>query len=134
MAKINIDMLANEILKDLDIFQKATIEIVKNAVDRSAQMTVQDLKDTSPRRKTKGGKYAESWATKRDRNLNGRLKYSRVVYSQAPEYRLTHLLEKGHASRNGGRVGAKTHIEPAEQTAIKNLLLYIEEGIKNAGR
>ena len=127
MAKINIDQLANEILKDLEMFQNATIEVVKDAIDRSAKMTVQDLNETSPKRT---GTYAKSWDTKRDSKLTGKYRYSRVVYSKVPEYRLTHLLEFGHAKKNGGRTKAQEHISPAEETAAKNLLLYIEEGIK----
>ena len=53
----------------------------------------------------------QSWSYKRDENLSGRHRYDMVVYSQKPEYRLTHLLEKGHAKRNGGRVDGIPHIK-----------------------
>ena len=127
MPTINIDQLSNEVLKDIKLFEQATVAIVQDAVDRSAKMTVAELNTTSPKRT---GAYAKSWASKKDNKLTGIYKGSRVVYARAPEYRLTHLLEFGHASKNGGRVRGKEHLAPAQETAIKNLKLYIEEGIK----
>lgn len=133
MANINVDNLANEILKDLELFQNATEEVVKDAVERAAKMTVSELKTTSPVRKG-GGDYSKSWSVKKDKDFHGRFnKYATVVYSKKPNYRLTHLLEFGHAGRNGGRVKAQVHISPAEESAAKNLRLYIEEGIKSIG-
>ena len=51
---------------------------------------------------------------------------SYVVYARAPHYRLTHLLEKGHAKRGGGRARAYPHIGPAEQNMIKRYTKGIE--------
>ena len=48
-----------------------------------------------------------------------------VIYAQAPHYRLTHLLEKGHALRNGDRSRAFPHWKPAEEAAIE----YFEENV-----
>ena len=51
-----------------------------------------------------------------------------VVHSRN-RYQLTHLLEKGHAERGGGRVKAMPHIGPAEEKGIRMLEDSIRKGL-----
>lgn len=57
-------------------------------------------------------------------------KATSVVYAEAPQYRLTHLLEFGHAKVNGGRTTAYPHWEPAEQQAIRDYERKLREAIE----
>mgnify|MGYP007105691987 FL=1 len=52
-----------------------------------------------------------------------------VVHSKN-RYQLVHLLEYGHAKRNGGRVEGKSHIAPAEQQGIRQLQEEIERALR----
>ena len=54
-----------------------------------------------------------------------------IIIHNRTDYQLTHLLEKGHILKRGGRtlgrVPAKVHIAPVEERAIKNLEEAIEK-------
>ena len=73
------------------------------------------------------GKYAKSWTTKKVRETSQTL--TMVVHSKN-RYQLAHLLEYGHAKRNGGRVEGKAHIAPAEQQGIRQLQEDIERALR----
>ena len=117
---------AGTIINMLQEYRDVTEEKLQSVVDEISKETKQQLIATSP--KHKGGyagkripgTYAKSWtySTKKVGKT-----YKRVVYAKSPEYRLTHLLEYGHASVRGGRVvgrvQAQPHIGKAEQKAIE---------------
>jgi hypothetical protein len=106
---------------------------IKDESDKLAKKLAQKasatLKSTSPRstmRASWGKKhYADQWSVKQE---IGRLISETKVYNKAPTYRLTHLLEYGHAKKSGGRVPGKPHIKPVEETIIRDF----EAGVKKA--
>ena len=122
MTKITIDNLATTIIKGLEDYKKLATNELKTAVKESANLVKDEIKLNAPKDK---GKYQKSWSVKKDRETSNSLKL--VVHSKN-RYQLAHLLERGHAKRNGGRVSGKVHIEPAEQKGIKEF----EQKIKKA--
>lgn len=132
-ANIKIDDLEREILRQLEVFQGATDEIVEEAVKNVAARTVQKLKATSPKRT---GAYARSW--KQENVKAGRHQFIRVVHAGNGEYRLTHLLEKPHriANKYGtyGTTSGEPHIEPAEEEAIREFEAEIRRGVEAISR
>lgn len=133
-GSINIDQLADEVVKALEDFRDITVDVMKDAVDRTAKETVEDIRGNIESSGIKGGgKYRKSWAAKKDAGARGRYAYAKVVYARAPHYRLTHLLEHGHAKISGGRVPAYPHVKTAEESAQERLAQYIKDGIEGGG-
>ncbi len=111
--------IASEITKALTEYTsevEAKMDIIKSDV---ADETVNMLKANSPTGRR--GQYAKGWRKKKDGT-------SYVVHN-ATNAGLTHLTERGHAKRNGGRTQAQPHISIAEQEAIKKFENKVERAI-----
>lgn len=111
--------LAKEIAKVLQEYTNEVTEGLEKAKEEVAKEAVKELKKTSPKLT---GDYAKGWRTKR-------IGTAQVVHN-ATNYQLTHLLEHGHAKREGGRVAGIPHIEPAEQRAIDEYTKQVEKVIR----
>lgn len=57
-----------------------------------------------------------------------------VWYVKAPDYRLTHLLVHGHATRNGGRTRGNPFLSNALGQVLPEYEKNIKEAISRAGR
>ena len=129
MANINIDQLAAEIAKELSKYSQEVVEKVNISSEKVGKAAVKQLKRTSPRRPPPiGGKYAKSWTMSTEKEIGQ--PHKRIIHAKAPHYRLTHLLEHGHAKVGGGRVEGKPHIRPAEEMVIEEFVKEVEEAIK----
>ncbi len=85
---------------------------VEQAQTETVKEAVQNLRTTSPKGHGKtAGKYAKGWASKKQGKVD-------VVYNRT-DYQLTHLLEDGHANRDGSRTAARPHIKQVEEQAIE---------------
>lgn len=125
MANVSVDQLAAEIARGLAEYSQDVVEKVNLSSERVGKEAVKRLKQTSPKRY---GKYAKSWTMKTEPGVGQ--PHKRIVHVKAPHYRLTHLLEHGHAKRGGGRVEGKPHIRPAEEMVIQEFVAEVEEAIK----
>lgn len=126
MSNISIDQLANEITEALSTYSQDIVDQVDISSKRVGKEAVKRLKQTSPK---DSGDYAKAW-TMTTFEYYGQPD-RRVIHVKAPHYRLTHLLEHGHAKANGGRVEGKPHIGPAEQQVIEQFTQEVEEAIRN---
>ena len=130
MKKIAVDQLANEISKTLKDFEGATDEAVERGVLDTAEEAVKELRVADPPGSGQYGswkKYNSGWGIKASK----RGKKTDAIVHNKTKYRLTHLLEKGHAKVNGGRTRAFPHIAPVADKSEKWLVDNIRKRVEN---
>ena len=108
----SVEQQMEEILRE---YGEKTERAVDAAAKRAAQRTAATLRATSPKEPS-GGEYARGWGYKSEKGFGGSV--ATVVHNKTKPG-LTHLLEKGHVTKNQygtyRRTPAHKHIEPAEQ-------------------
>ena len=122
--KIPIDRLSAEINKILTEYGEQVQQDVDEAAQRVTRAGVKAVKGNSKSSFGGTGKYAAGWTSKFEK---GRLSSQGTIYNGTVPG-LPHLLEHGHANRNGGRTPGRPHIAPVEQQIIKDF----EEAVKKA--
>ena len=123
--KLDFSAEVKEILED---YTDEVIEVTNKAINKVAYSSVKKLKvagDFKDRREAKG--YRATWSQKQGKGFLGIT--PRTVYN-SKNYRLTHLLEYGHVTRNGRRAKAYPHIEPVEQEGVKELEQEIRKKLR----
>ena len=121
---ISIDEMAAAINEGLEEYANLSAEGVKSAVKKTSKAVKDQINGSAP---VRTGRYAKSWKVKTTAESSQSLE--QTVYSPN-RYMLSHLLEKGHAKRGGGRVRAIPHIAPAEEMGIEMLEGLIEKALK----
>lgn len=125
--------LSAQINQIMSMYSKEITDGIKENAEAMAEKTVQELKNTSPKRKRKGGgRYARRWASKKAFESASDIRYT--VYNKSPTYRLTHLLENGHRKKGGGKVAAKVHIKPVEEWMKKEFEKMARRTVDNAAK
>lgn len=119
----SINDMADVIMKGLAEYADLADTEMKKAVKKTAANVKKKISANAPKR---SGEYGKSWTVKKTRENSHTLEMT--VHSRN-RYQLAHLLEKGHAKHNGGRVSGKPHIAPAEAQGEKLLTRMIEEAL-----
>lgn len=122
--KIPIDRLTAEINKILTEYGDQVQQNVDEAAKKVTKAGVKAVKGNASSTFGGSGKYASGWTSKFEK---GRLSSQGIIYNGTVPG-LPHLLEHGHANRNGGRTPGRPHIAPVEQQIIKDF----EEAVKKA--
>ena len=102
----NVNDMADAIMKGLMEYADVSTETVKNAVKKAGNTVKKEVSANAPK---KSGKYKKSFTVTKQKETAESLT---VVIHSKNRYQLTHLLEKGHAKRGGGRVEGIPHIPP----------------------
>ena len=118
--RVTLNNLGDAIADVLEEFEDGTIRGLHQVVKKVAADGARAI-NSSAAGAVGGSKYKSSWTSKTD---NSRLGASAVIYSKLPG--LPHLLEHGHATRNGGRTAARVHIAPVVEKINQSLIKDIE--------
>lgn len=117
----SIDDLASEVMKGLEEYAELADAGMKRAVRKTATAVKNEISANAP---VKSGRYKRSWTTKKTKENSHTLEMT--VHSK-DRYQIAHLLEHGHAKRDGGRVAAIPHIAPAEANGADMLEALIKK-------
>lgn len=120
----SIDDLTDLVMDGLREYSELADTAMKKAIRKTATSVKKEISENAPKRT---GRYAKSWMAKETKENSHSLEMT--VHSK-DRYQIAHLLEKGHAKRNGGRVAAIPHIAPAEENGADLLESLIRKELK----
>jgi hypothetical protein len=118
--KVSIDEFPKAVMAHLEEYVSMASDEVKDAVRTVSEDVKAEIQKNAP---VRTGAYKKSWTVSKVSETAQSL--TNTVHN-AQHYRLTHLLENGHAKRGGGRTRAFPHIAPGEALAEKELVEIAE--------
>lgn len=122
--RVDVSGLRGAIDKLLKEYGDECADVLREVAPQCAKDAVKELKGTSPVGRT--GRYARGWEVDTQKT---RLGVECTVHN-ATDYQLTHLLEKGHVTRRGGRTKALTHIAPVNDTIQEKFINEVEKRLR----
>lgn len=123
--KTSIDKLSAAIH---DILAEYGDDVQENLSDAVKQVTKKGARAVKAAAKTTfggTGEYAAGWTSRAE---TGRFSAQGYIYNKDVPG-LPHLLENGHANRNGGRTPGREHIKPVEQKIVKEFEAEVKKGL-----
>ena len=120
--------LSKAVAAVLSEYEESVTETVQRVTNELAKDGLSKVKAASPvsGKSPKSSAYRSGWSKK---VITNRLGASAIIYNgKYPG--LVHLLEKGHALRNGGRSRAQPHVAPVQEWMSNELQKRIEEAIQ----
>lgn len=125
---LNPGELEKAISNYLNTYAEDIEDDVVECVDQVTKEARNELINRSPKGKGKRATpYHKGWSIKLQKKGKG--KYTKVIWNKT-NYQLTHLLEFGHTTRNGGRTQAIEHIRPVEEEYKVKFVDLLERKIR----
>ena len=125
---IQIDELNEAIRNVCDDYNRAVIEGTKKVTKKAMNELVKKTKETAPvGKRTKHYKDSISSKTLKETDTG----ITKVWYVKGSDYRLSHLLNNGHALKDGGRYPGTNFIGKATEEIKESYMKQIEEVAKN---
>lgn len=127
--------LNEQMAQVLTTYNESVNEQIAEITRESMKQLVKETKANAPKGRRKG-QYRKnitadySALNRRSNRLTG-AKVSATWYVKAPDYRLTHLLVHGHATKNGGRTTPNPFLQNAVDRVIPEYERKVQEAISN---
>ena len=125
-----IDEIADLIKEYMSNFSQEVTDGIKDGAKTVANETNAEIKKHITFKQHPGSKYVKAFRIKKEYESQYNIGYTWHVAKG--QYRLTHLLENGHALNIGGRAQAYPHIKFGEELAIRRMEELAREVIDNA--
>lgn len=128
--KATPDTFAQVVKQYLEIYVEDIQEDVEETANFIGKQAKEELKTKSANMFKKHGRsnpYYQGWTVKKDKK--NKTYYTIKIWNKT-NYQLTHLLEFGHATRNGKRTKAFPHIRPVEEKYSKQFEKDLEKKIR----
>jgi hypothetical protein len=134
--EISTDALVSKISEELTYYQRSVIDKAMTEETKNAMKSlVEKTKATAPvGKRTKH--YRDSITSKvlHKSDLGYGVRYRELWFVKGSDYRLSHLLNNGHAKKNGGRVEGTQFITKATDEVETAYLESLKKAIENGGR
>lgn len=124
--KVQIDELQSAINDVLETYSVGIRKAIEQPVRESAKDLVRTARQYAPKRT---GAYRKAISEKQGEKTA--VKFTRIWYVKAPHYRLTHLLEDGHALANGGRVNGTKFLQKSVAEVAERHVTRLKGAIEN---
>lgn len=130
VAKVKPEQLDEAIRGQLETYSAEITKNINENLKEVAETTAETLKKGGSY-KERTGKYTPDWSVTARKAVSTTQGEQYSVHNRK-HYQLTHLLEKGHVTRNGKRTRAFEHILPAEQAAEELAVEAVEKAVRSA--
>ena len=125
---VNIESLSDAINRELTIYSQEVTDKIKKEAKSSMKELVKKTKETAPVGK-RNKHYRDSIRSRKVRENDRGAEYQ--WYVDGPDYRLSHLLENGHALRDGGRFEGTHFIADASDPILAEFERKVQEAVRN---
>ena len=131
------DSFRDQMEQVLTVYSEELNEKLRVITQESMKQLVKETKATAPRgRREKKDSYRQHISgdyrgtKKSSRGLKGQ-DVNAIWYVKAPDYRLTHLLIHGHATKDGGRTRANPFLQNARDRVVAEYEQKVQEAMQD---